>query len=395
MALISSRKFEQAATELQIAAKDRPGAFAAHNALGIAYRSLGNPGEAAEEFKKTLALNPGFVDASLNLADLALEQKREVAAISYLQQALAKAPPQPFAERLQVELGAAYFQNRDYEKAAGVVKKLLATHPGSAQLHFNLANSYVHYDEWAKAPAEYKEVLRLEPHNESARLSLAKAYLSRNQADESLPYVGDYIRNRPEDPEGYEIEGEAYRKLGRFADAVPVLRRAVAMDGKSYEAHYNLGLSLARLGQTEEGIKQLREAAQLKPEAPEAAYELGLLLSKSGSAQAGQSEFQKLQAVKEEGRRASRADTVEYLARFNQLENQRQLSDWAQRLGNFGLEAYNARNWTQAIEDLKDALQIRGDCRFSADLHRNLGLVYCHKSRRFGPSVEGAPGNPA
>ena len=45
----------------------------------------------------------------------------------------------------------------------------------------------------------------------------------------------------------------------------------------------------------------------------------------------------------------------------------------------YGLEAYNARNWTQAIEDLKEALQICGNCRFSAELHRNLGLVCCHK----------------
>ena len=147
LASISSHNFDAAAQELQVAVKDRPGAFAAHNALGIAYRSLGKLSEATEEFKKALALNPGFVDASLNLADIALEQKREVAAIYYLQQALAKSPPQPFAERLEMELGAAYFQNREYEKAAGVFKKLLATHPDSAQLHFNLANSYVHYDE--------------------------------------------------------------------------------------------------------------------------------------------------------------------------------------------------------------------------------------------------------
>ena len=42
----------------------------------------------------------------------------------------------------------------------------------------------------------------------------------------------------------------------------------------------------------------------------------------------------------------------------------------------FGLEAASARNWTQALEDLKQALELCGNCRFGADLHRNLGLVY-------------------
>jgi tetratricopeptide (TPR) repeat protein len=31
------------------------------------------------------------------------------------------------------------------------------------------------------------------------------------------------------------------------------------------------------------------------------------------------------------------------------------------------------------VEDLQEALQICQDCRFSADLHRNLGLIYCRQ----------------
>jgi tetratricopeptide (TPR) repeat protein len=69
----------------------------------------------------------------------------------------------------------------------------------------------------------------------------------------------------------------------------------------------------------------------------------------------------------------------EYFTRLDQLQKQRQLTDRVQQLGNFGLEAFNARNWSQAIADLKEALQICGDCRFRANLHWNLGLIYCRK----------------
>jgi Flp pilus assembly protein TadD len=363
LALISHQEYERAVKELQVAVKEKPGSFAAHTALGVAYRLRGQLSAATEEFKSALGLNPRCADASLNLADIALDEKRYVAATNYVQQALAKSPPPPFAEPLEMDLGVAYFQNREYEKAAGVFKKLSASHPDSAQFHFDLANSYVHYDEWAKAPAEYKEVLRLEPKNDVARLSLAKAYLSRNQANESLPYLRDYIRNQPQDPEGYEIEGQAYRKLGRFAEAVTVLRRAVALNAKSYEAHYNLGLSLARLGETKEGIEQLREAARLKPEAPEPAYELGLLLSKQEGAQAGQSEFQKFQQVKEESQRSSRADT----------------------LNEQGNKAMREGRLRDAVEAYREALRLNpGDAPF----HYNLSLAYSKLGDRAAEEAE-------
>ena len=77
--------------------------------------------------------------------------------------------------------------------------------------------------------------------------------------------------------------------------------------------------------------------------------------------------------------KAGKPEAKEYTVRFNALEQERQLTDRVQQLGNFGLEAANARNWPQAVEDLNEALRICGVCRFSADLHRNLGLIYCRK----------------
>ena len=116
-------ELQQAVTELRLAVKEKPGSFAAHNALGRALRSLGQLAEATEEFKKALGLNPRFVDASLNLADIALDQKRYVAAAYYVQQALAKSPPQPFSDRLEMDLALAYSGNQEYEKSAGVFQE--------------------------------------------------------------------------------------------------------------------------------------------------------------------------------------------------------------------------------------------------------------------------------
>jgi Flp pilus assembly protein TadD len=45
-------------------------------------------------------------------------------------------------------------------------------------------------------------------------------------------------------------------------------------------------------------------------------------------------------------------------------------------LGNFALEAANAQNWPQAMEQMNEAIQLCGYCPQSAHLHKNLGLFY-------------------
>ena len=51
--------------------------------------------------------------------------------------------------------------------------------------------------------------------------------------------------------------------------------------------------------------------------------------------------------------------------------------DRAQTLGNFALSAAAAHDWPQAIAQLKEGLQVCGDCSALALLHKDLGLTYC------------------
>ncbi len=362
LTLISHRDFGKAVRELQVAVQDRPDSFAAHNALGVAFRSIGQLDAAADEFGTALRLNPRSVGALLNLAEIDIEQQRYAAAIYYLQQALGREPSPEFTERLEMDLAVAYSKNEDYKQAAELFKKLVRIHPNSAELHFDLATSYAHLGEYhfGEAAREYREVLRLDPKNDIARLSLVKALLSLKGLDsisESLPYVRDYIQNHPEDPEGYDLEGQAYRKLGQYSEAVTALRRAVAMNPKSYDARYNLAFSLSRLGNTDEAIEQLREGQKLKPEAPEPAYELGLLLSKRGEAKASQTEFQKFQKLKEKSELTLNAGTVNEKA--NQLLGEGKVQE--------------------AVEAYTEALKLAPG---NAQMHYNLSLAYSRLGRR-------------
>src|SRR5207248_8361463 len=53
----------------------------------------------------------------------------------------------------------------------------------------------------------------------------------------------------------------------------------------------------------------------------------------------------------------------------------RSVMDRAQTLGNFALASAAAHDWPEAISQLKQALQICGNCRALPLLHKDLGLI--------------------
>jgi tetratricopeptide (TPR) repeat protein len=203
---------------------------------------------------------------------------------------------------------------------------------------------------------QFSEALRLDPRSAAAHYNKGRALYDSNRHAEAGAELETACALKPGYPAALHQWAQVERELGHLQKSTELLERLVKLTPDNADAQSLLGQNLLRLGRTDEALEHLRLAVQADPENSQALYNLAHTLEKSGKPEA-----------------------QEYLARFNALEKQRRLSDRVQQLGNFGLEAYNARNWTQAIEDLKEALEICGDCRFSADLHRNLGLVYCHK----------------
>lgn len=74
-------------------------------------------------------------------------------------------------------------------------------------------------------------------------------------------------------------------------------------------------------------------------------------------------------------------DAQKYQDRFDALQKDQQITDRVQQLGNSALEAANAQNWSQAVEQMTEASRLCGTCPQSAHLHRNLGLVYGRTGR--------------
>jgi tetratricopeptide (TPR) repeat protein len=137
--------------------------------------------------------------------------------------------------------------------------------------------------------------------------------------------------------------------------AIRHFEKSLAVKPDNAEALFMLGQELQRKGDAAGAIKEWRKTIQIRPQYSEAYYTLSRLLMKSNPDEAKhlQEQFQALQA-------------------------QQHITDRAHTLGNFALASADAHDWPQAIAQLKEAIAACGQCDSLAQLHKDLGLIYCH-----------------
>ena len=108
-----------------------------------------------------------------------------------------------------------------------------------------------------------------------------------------------------------------------------------------------------KLGETAEAVEHWKKAVELDPNHGEALYNL----------------FRTLRSIDPD-------QAMHYQERFQTHQKERRITDRAEALGNFALTSLKAGDWEEAISQLKEALEVCGECRTKSLLHKNLGLIY-------------------
>lgn len=221
-------KVSEAVENYQKAVDRFPTYGAAHYALGLAYRSLGN-----------------------------LEKMREH--LSQFQRHSSQRPPveDPLIDAVQaLESRAGYFlregfvlrEERKYKEAATSFKEVLKLEPGHTIAHANLVSLYIALRNPAKVEHHYRSAVAADP-------GLYKTHYN----------FGTYLGWR-----------------GRTGEAIAALRKAVEINPFHADSHSNLGHLLAQLGKSAEAEKHMRLAIRHQPNFPLPHFNLGRLLLTQG-----------------------------------------------------------------------------------------------------------------
>jgi tetratricopeptide (TPR) repeat protein len=170
-----------------------PGAWMAHNNLGLLLVEEGRPEAAMEHFRAAIASKPDDAFARNNLG-------RALAAAGRLDEAIAL-----FLEAVRIELGNAeawsnlgnaYAAQGRYGDAADAYRRAIAARPSFADAYSNLGNVMLLTGRGDEAIALYREALRLDPGFADAQRNLAVALAQRDRGEDPAAAGGGDAINR-------------------------------------------------------------------------------------------------------------------------------------------------------------------------------------------------------
>jgi tetratricopeptide (TPR) repeat protein len=189
--------------------------------------------------------------------------------------------------------------------------------------------------------------------------------------------------------------GRFFFETGKFEDADKELQTAIRLQPDYAGALYFLALTAKQEGQLNRSTALLEKVVALQPNDADAQYLLGQNLEHSGDSlgalqhwkaavHADPNHSHALYDLAESLKKSHDPEAAQYRDRLDTLEKNLQIGDRVSELGAFALEAANAHDWPQAVEQMNEAIELCGNCSQSANLHKNLAFFY----RRVGNITE-------
>ncbi len=265
--------------------------------------------QAEQAHLRVLAKSPRHAPSLHHLGLIAFKGGDRQKAVDYIRQSVAIDPAYHEAWlNLAVVLG----ETRSLNEAIEACRTCVALRPASAEPLAVLGNLLRAAQKTPDAAAVYAESLKLKPDQPSVLVSLGELFLDLGKSDEALALcrkartldpghadaktlerrilaatghleaAEDLIDAGSSDAEGraqsYDELGTFLLARGRHTEAAAVFRRAIADAPQSADAHFNLAMALDGAGQSQEALAMYRAGLAIEPDRAEAYAMMGVLL---------------------------------------------------------------------------------------------------------------------
>ncbi len=293
--------------------------------LGDQALKTGQPDEAAQAYRRRLALLPGDLYARLGLARLALQAGREDEARQAIAELVRDAPdfspaqnlhaewlaaagdeagarrhrwlgreagrfrdpPDPWLDeinawcfdpdRLQL-LGTIAFQTARGDRGRSLLERAVEEAPENPVAHQLLGDLYLKLGEPALARRAFQESIARTPPDRTpvmAYVNLVEAHRLLGEPLEALRVIKEGLDRAPEAFELHNTLGAVLGDLGEVRAAAEAFREAVVRAPNDVDSNHQLGAALLALGEREEGVARLQHVLSLRPSYPQALALLG------------------------------------------------------------------------------------------------------------------------
>jgi tetratricopeptide (TPR) repeat protein len=280
--LLRVGEFDGATTELKTALRLDPRSLGGHEGLGLIYLQQGKLDDGAEEFRRTLAIKPGYPVAEKDLARTLARQHQWAEAVRLLRQILVVNPNSieessslatalanlgdkagaaaQFARARQLsnqELlllraqgdrnwGVSLRKEGRLQDAAAAFRRAIQDDASYGEAHDDLGEVLWMQNDLSGALSEFEIAVRCNPGSGLARNNLGSALLYyQHDIDRAIEELRSALTSRPGFALAHLNLGKALAAKQDFAAAEMELRSAIAITPDFAAAHLNLGLVIA------------------------------------------------------------------------------------------------------------------------------------------------------
>jgi tetratricopeptide (TPR) repeat protein len=240
--------------------------------LGAALAAQGKYDQAADEYKKSLALKPN-PQVRLNLGLAHYKSGDITAAISTFRAAHAELPDNLQAVTL---LADCYLRSGRNQDVIDLLTSIQSAHPNDPAFQYLLGTALVRHGDSAKGQVIIDQILR---HGESAQAHLLMGttlYLAAEFA-EAREEFKRAVAIDPNLPDVYAYLGLALLATGDQAGARQAFERELQSNPNNFESNLRLGVILRNDDQTEAALARLHAALQERPGDPGALYQIATI----------------------------------------------------------------------------------------------------------------------
>lgn len=250
------------------------------NSLGEALRALDRPDEARCEYRRALALNPGYPEAFANLLKQPSPGIDPAALLErFCRLRVAGAPD-------LVSVADARLLKNHLDGARLAYRTAIAVDPTLVQAYVNIGAVASRAKNQPDAATAYRRALRLAGDHAGAWNNLASAVWEMNDGLAATGFCRRSIALKPDHPDPYANLGYVLRSQAQngpeFNSAEEHCRRALRLQPSHVSAQNNLGIIHLDLGDLPQAEVMFRSTLAAEPKHPDARFNLSLALLKAG-----------------------------------------------------------------------------------------------------------------
>ena len=243
------------------------------NNAGNHHLACGDAAKAREYFERLAKRIPAHPNANLQLARMAVEQKRN--ALPYLRAVTAQNDA-----GLLAEAGATYARMGEFRLAQQALQRVVAARPGDFQALWNLGRAAARAGDLPRAREALEAALRLRPEDAGVLFELGTAHAAAGEFPRAVFLLAQAHQKAPERPAIALALARAAEDAGYYGDSAIAYDRYLSLRPGDAPARRDRARAVANTaGRREEGLQALVDYVAAEPQDPLGHFQLAQLCS--------------------------------------------------------------------------------------------------------------------